>query len=228
MRKYTDPQNTPLIFHTFVRFVFFPLGMLVTFSNILTLLPYIGTDFVALVATPLYIAYFAASLACVVGFGKWKSYSWYALLWALGLRVVDQLLASGLDFYAGISPSDIASEILGSLIANGLIFLYYYKRHALFFRSETPQPAEPTKAPESASDSSPESSKSESPSLFHVLPLPIPLQNPANQNPLHFSMFFLLFSTGNRNLFLANILVLTTLSLEILKRIFSHFCTGTI
>lgn len=170
MRKYTDPQNTPLIFHTFVRFVFFPLGMLVTLSNILTLLPYIGTDFVALVATPLYIAYFAASLACVVGFGKWKSYSWYALLWALGLRVVDQLLASGLDFYAGISPSDIASEIIGCLIANGLIFLYYYKRRTLFFRAETSQPAEPTKAPESASDSSPESSKSESSSLFHVLP----------------------------------------------------------
>ena len=68
MRKYTDPQNTPLIFHTFVRFVFFPLGMLVTLSSILTLLPYIGTDFVALVATPLYIAYFAASLALVAGF----------------------------------------------------------------------------------------------------------------------------------------------------------------
>lgn len=170
MRKYTDPQNTPLIFHTFVRFVFFPLGMLATLANIFLLLPYMGTNFAALIAVPLYIAYFIASLACVVGFGKWKSYSWYALLWALGLRVVDQLLASGLDFYAGVSSSNIASEIIGCLIANGLIFLYYYKRRALFFRSETPQPAEPTKAPESASDSSPESSKSESPSLFHVLP----------------------------------------------------------
>lgn len=170
MRKYTDLETTPLKFHTFIRFVFFPLGMLVTLANTFLLLPYIGTNFVALVATPLYIAYFAASLACVVGFGKWKSYAWYALLWALGLRVVDQLLASGLDFYAGVSSLDIASEIIGCLIANGLIFLYYYKRRALFFRLETSQPAEPAKAPESASDSSPESSKSESSSLFHVLP----------------------------------------------------------
>ena len=164
MRKYTDPQNTPLIFHTFVRFVFFPLGMLVTLSNILTLLPYIGTDFAALVATPLYIAYFAASLACVVGFGKWKSYSWYALLWALGLRVVDQLLASGLDFYAGISPSDIASEIIGSLVANGLILLYYYKRRALFFHPATSQlaaHAEPESNPSQTSSNPTPSSPSQ-------------------------------------------------------------------
>lgn len=170
MRKYTDLETTPLKFHTFIRFVFFPLGMLVTLANIFLLLPYMGTNFAALVAVPLYIAYFIASLACVIGFGQWKSYAWYALLWALGLRVVDQLLASGLDFYAGVSSLDIASEIIGCLIANGLIFLYYYKRRALFFRAETSQPAEPAKAPESASDSSPESSESEPSSLFHVLP----------------------------------------------------------
>ena len=161
MRKYTDLETTPLKFHTFIRFVFFPLGMLVTLANIFLLLPYIGTNFVALVATPLYIAYFAASLACVVGFGKWKSYSWYALLWALGLRVVDQLLASGLDFYAGISPSDIASEIIGSLVANGLILLYYYKRRALFFRPIVPQsvtPAEPEPKPSQTSSNSAPSS----------------------------------------------------------------------
>lgn len=170
MRKYTDLETTPLKFHTFIRFVFFPLGMLVTLANVFLLLPYMGTNFAALVAVPLYIAYFIASLACVIGFGQWKSYAWYALLWALGLRVVDQLLASGLDFYAGVSSLDIASEIIGCLIANGLIFLYYYKRRALFFRAETSQPAEPAKAPESASDSSPESSESEPSSLFHVLP----------------------------------------------------------
>lgn len=170
MRKYTDLETTPLKFHTFIRFVFFPLGMLVTLANIFLLLPYIGTNFVALISVPLYIAYFISSLACVIGFGQWKSYAWYTLLWALGLRVVDQLLVAALNFYSGISAQTIVSNILGSLIANGLIFLYYYKRRALFFRPETSQPAEPTKAPESASDSSPESSKSESPSLFRVLP----------------------------------------------------------
>lgn len=150
MRKYTDPQNTPLIFHTFVRFVFFPLGMLGQLAAIFLLLPYIATNFLALVTVPLCIAYFIASLACVVGFGKWKSYSWYALLWALGLRIVSQLLSSGLDFYDGVSSLDIASEIIGCLIANGLIFLYYYKRRALFFQPPAPQPvetAEPVQAP---------------------------------------------------------------------------------
>lgn len=170
MRKYTDLETTPLKFHMFIRFVFFPLGMLVTLANIFLLLPYIGTNFVALISVPLYIAYFISSLACVIGFGQWKSYAWYALLWALGLRVVDQLLVAALNFYSGISAQTIVSNILGSLIANGLILLYYYKRRALFFRAETSQPAEPAKAPESASDSSPESSESEPSSLFHVLP----------------------------------------------------------
>lgn len=186
MRKYTDLETTPLKFHTFIRFVFFPLGMLVTLANIFLLLPYIGTNFVALVATPLYIAYFAASLACVVGFGKWKSYSWYALLWALGLRVVDQLLASGLDFYAGISPSDIASEIIGSLVANGLILLYYYKRRALFFHPATSQlaaHAEPESNPSQTSSNPTPSSPSQ------IIP-PVLYSNPESIHRKHSGSYY--------------------------------------
>ena len=161
MRKYTDLETTPLKFHTFIRFVFFPLGMLVTLANIFLLLPYIGTNFVALISVPLYIAYFISSLACVIGFGQWKSYAWYTLLWALGLRVVDQLLVAALNFYSGISAQTIVSNILGSLIANGLILLYYYKRRALFFRPIVPQsvtPAEPEPKPSQTSSNSAPSS----------------------------------------------------------------------
>lgn len=137
MKYYTERDNTPLAFHSFIKCLSLPLGILRTLGDLVTSTldtePGSGTELYSLVL----LVDLVLLVMALVGFIRWKGFGWTSFMVHLGLSVGYALMTVGI--YA---QYDAAGFALGNLlvvlaysIPEGL---YYMKRRYLFFPEAIP------------------------------------------------------------------------------------------
>lgn len=147
MKFYTDPKTTPLKFHKIFHRILLPLWILETFVGAFHFLSYADYAAYFSILTFVYLGAGAVQVACFLGLGTWKQYSWYSLTGVLLGMFLARVIISLTNLQQGFSSIyDFLGELIGAFVVYGPIFLYYYKRRGLFFRSsdENPVPEKPS------------------------------------------------------------------------------------
>ncbi|NCB52617.1 MAG: zinc ribbon domain-containing protein [Clostridia bacterium] len=134
--KYYTISDTPLAYHNFNRFFVLPVGMLNLIRQIITAFTGSGNiDFYTFFSVSVTLAFLALYVVCFVGFLKWKSYAWYAVMVIIALTPLDCLLILILNILH--SPDDIPvslAKLTLSVLFSILVSIYYEKRKPLFMR----------------------------------------------------------------------------------------------
>lgn len=126
MKKYYTQNETPLSFHKFFWYFWIPVGVLldcvITLPRIFSPEYYYIRD--AFWISLIYIIVTVSlRIGAFIGFFKWKIYAYYCTL-------IYIILHSGSRFIVQVLNGEYTSSIY--LFINILIFIYYYKRKALF------------------------------------------------------------------------------------------------
>ena len=140
--KYYSIEHTPLKWHTFYRYVSMPLGVI---TGIIAILNYIAAmdNLFYLVDIFFCLVQTVCCAVAFVGFFKWKSSAWYAVVINLANTVIYAIVSL---IVAVVFAGDVAysfGSLLGTTLTSVLIFIYYNKRKPLFFNMAAP--AEPEK-----------------------------------------------------------------------------------
>lgn len=169
MEQYYDRKNTPLKYHTAMRYVLLPLGMLAIVAtyiqDVLPYLPYLfkipeqflPDGYWPIMAVLVFTDFcrFLLMLITFIGFLKWRSYSWYTILILYPVTLLSSIFSTTVNHLwnedlSRLSTSSLPAIIFTALLAGGLIFycllIYYRKRKPLFF----PQLAEELRARDAA------------------------------------------------------------------------------
>ena len=80
LEQYHSRENTPLKFHTFMRYIALPLGMLLDFASLVKIFTFFDGSNALTFDLLCTLAHFALVIAAFVGFFSWKPYSWYTLM----------------------------------------------------------------------------------------------------------------------------------------------------
>ena len=139
MKKYYDPENTPLKFHMLFTYVLIPLGIVINAVLVLSAVSKVSAwslsnpDVVEIGVNVFNIAYF---VVLFVGLGKMKTYGWIMLIVYTFMSVL--LSLSNMALFWTTYPEMVGAEI-PSLMVMALSSLYYVKRRALFFKGPIKQ-----------------------------------------------------------------------------------------
>lgn len=144
--KYTSTADTPLAYHSFLRYFGLPVGIISasyslyrTLSIMTGLNGYNGYIVLALLISAVDIA--LAGMA-FIGFFKWKPYAWYSILVLLSLRFMYSIINIFI-FDRNVPTYSVAGfqifRSVISLIVLILVIVYYYKRKLLFFDDQLQQ-----------------------------------------------------------------------------------------
>ena len=137
--KYYSIESTPLKWHTFYRYVTMPLGVI---TGIINLIGFITTmdNLFYLIDIAFMLVQTACCAAAFVGFFRWKSYAWYAVMINLACIVVYEIIGLIVTVFSAGDVAYSIGSVIGSTAVSILIAVYYNKRKPLFFG--TPAPAE--------------------------------------------------------------------------------------
>lgn len=140
MERYYSRNDTPLIFHTLVKFLFLPatiiyllyrfLSSLVELQIIYNLQTFVDFLFVT--------AFLVFSFACLIGFYTWKQYSWrFMIALLISVCAYNALFLIIYIFTRSSRLTLAAGNLIAVLICSLFIGAYYIKRGPIFF-DETP------------------------------------------------------------------------------------------
>lgn len=138
--KYYSIENTPLKWHTFYRYFAMPVGMISGIGAVFTHIAAMDNAFYLIDIAFCLIQTVCCSMA-FVGFFRWKSYAWYAVMINLISGIVYVIAACLVNI--AVDTDQIAyslGSVAGASVASILIMIYYNKRKSLFFG--TPASAE--------------------------------------------------------------------------------------
>lgn len=137
--KYYSIESTPLKWHTFYRYVSMPLGVI---TGIIAIFSYITTmdNLYYLIDIFFSVVQTVCCAAAFVGFFKWKSYAWYAVMVNLANSVVYAIVSLAVTAAFGGDVAYAVGSVIGTTAVSVLIGIYYNKRKPLFFG--IPAPAE--------------------------------------------------------------------------------------
>ena len=138
MKKYYDPENTPLKFHDFVVYISVPLAiisnLIITLSTISNITAWSNAYVLAIGINLLDVAF---SIVMFIGLLKWKAYGWVTVMIYAGI-IGYNALSDTLKYWS-ISPEAVGAAI-PKLIYMILLAIDYAKRRALYFKGSRKQP----------------------------------------------------------------------------------------
>lgn len=127
MKKYYIRNETPLTFHKFFWYFCIPVGILL--DCIITLPRIFSPEYYSVkgifwISLIYLVSTVLLRICAFIGFFKWKTYAYHCIL-------IYVVLHTGFRFIVQVLNGEYTSSIY--LLINILIFIYYYKRKALFF-----------------------------------------------------------------------------------------------
>ena len=146
LEQYHSRENTPLKFHTFIRYIALPLGMLLDFASLVKILSFYDGSNVLIFDLLFSLSHLALLIATFVGFFSWKPYSWYTLMSAYGLALFYRLYAIILYVSYDQEVGTLVGQLIGTIVWAVIIGIYYYKRKPLFVPQQE-APSAPSQTP---------------------------------------------------------------------------------